>query len=291
MHNEEQQIKEGMPPKRASVVERFSKHRPAIVGATVVFAIALIAILAPWIAPHDPLEQFLGRRLEPPSREFLMGTDTLARCLLTRVIYGTRVSMTVGPVAAGITLTLGVIVGSLSGFYGGRIDMVLQRIVDIVMCIPSLFLIIAVVALFGASMTMTMVVIGLVHWTSPARLVRGEIMKLKEEEYVLAAQSLGARDGKIIFQHILPNIVAPLIVYTTLFVANAILIEAGLSYLGLGTQPPAPSWGNILTAGGQQLHRAWWMTVFPGAAIFLTILSINLMGDGLRDALDPKQHY
>jgi len=160
-----------------------------------------------------------------------------------------------------------------------------------VMCIPSLFLIIAIVALFGANMVMTMIVIGAVHWTSPARLIRGEMMKIREEEYVISAHSLGATDLVIMFRHMLPNIIAPIIVYTTLFIANAILIEAGLSYLGLGTQPPDPSWGNILTLGGQQLHRAWWMTVFPGLAIFVTILSINLLGDGLRDALDPKQHY
>ena len=271
-------------------MQRFVTHRLAVMGAVLLLMVSLVAIFAPWVATHDPLDQDLGSRLLPPSKEHFFGTDTLGRDLFSRVVYGARVSLIVGPIAAAISLTLGLIVGCTSGYFGGRVDLVLQRVVDVVMCIPSFFLILAIVAMFGSSMVMTMVVIGLVHWTSPARLIRGEFLRVRQLEFAEAARALGVSDMKIMWRHLLPNIIAPVIVQTTLFVAAAILIEAGLSYLGLGTQPPQPSWGNILTLGGRVLHRAWWVATFPGAMIFLTIMALNLLGDGLRDALDPRQH-
>ncbi len=271
-------------------MQRFVTHRLAVMGAVLLLMVSLVAIFAPWVATHDPLDQDLGSRLLPPSKEHFFGTDTLGRDLFSRVVYGARVSLIVGPIAAAISLTLGLIVGCTSGYFGGRVDLVLQRVVDVVMCIPSFFLILAIVAMFGSSMVMTMVVIGLVHWTSPARLIRGEFLRVRQLEFAEAARALGVSDMKIMWRHLLPNIIAPVIVQTTLFVAAAILIEAGLSYLGLGTQPPQPSWGNILTLGGRVLHRAWWVATFPGAMIFVTIMALNLLGDGLRDALDPRQH-
>mgnify|MGYP005841591635 CR=1 FL=1 len=266
----------------------FRKNRLAVAGAVVVAAIFAVAVLAPLLAPYDPAAIEVAAKLRAPSAAHPLGTDQLGRDVFSRLLFGSRISLTVGFIAVGISLLIGILVGALAGFYGGLIDNVLMRFVDIMMCFPTFFLILTIVALLGPNIINVMIVIGVTSWMGTARFVRAEFLSLRGRDFVTAATALGARDGRIIFRHMLPNALAPVFVAATLDVATAILVEAGLSFLGFGVQPPAPSWGNILTEGRLYIFDAWWLTIFPGAAILLTVLAFNLFGEGLRDALDPR---
>jgi len=259
----------------------------ALFGLAMVILLGLVAVLGPLITPHDPVVQDVRNSLKPPSSEHLFGTDQFGRDLFSRVIVGSRVSLLVGVVAVGILISIGTTIGALAGYYS-VLDGPLMRLVDIMMSIPAFFLLLAIVAVLGPSLLNTMIVIGLIRWPGTARLVRGEILSLREETFVEAARSVGVPSWRIITHHLLPNILPIIIVQGTLYISNAILIETSLSYLGLGAQPPTPSWGSILFQGRDFMRQAWWNTVFPGLAIFFTVMGFNLLGDGLRDALDPR---
>ncbi|MBW1713681.1 MAG: ABC transporter permease, partial [Deltaproteobacteria bacterium] len=246
------------------------------------------SFLAPFITPHDPNQFHLKRVLEAPSLSHPLGTDELGRDVLARMIYGAQISLKVGFVAVGIATLIGIVLGALAGYYSGWVDSVIMRLVDIMLCFPAFFLILAVIALLEPSIWNIMIVIGLTSWMGVARLVRAEFLGLKKREFVSAARVLGASDKRIIFRHLLPNAMAPVLVSATLGVAGAILTESALSFLGIGVQPPTPSWGNILTAGKDNIEVAWWLSVFPGLAILITVLAYNLLGEGLREALDPR---
>jgi peptide/nickel transport system permease protein len=266
----------------------FKKRRMAVGGLTLILITFLIAGLAFFIAPYDPGKTEVSMKLKAPSFQHLLGTDQLGRDIFSRMLYGSRISLSVGFVAVAISIFIGVLVGALAGYYGRWIDSLLMRFVDTMLCFPSFFLILAVVALLGPSIFNIMVVIGVTSWMGTSRFVRAEFLSLRERDFTQAAMALGVKDSRIIFRHILPNALAPVFVTATLKVASAILIEAGLSFLGFGVQPPAPSWGNILTEGRTYIFDAWWLTVFPGLAILIIVLSFNLLGEGLRDALDPR---
>lgn len=268
--------------------KRFSRNRLSVIGAGTIILLITISILAPLIAPYDPSAIDVHNVLSPPSKEHPIGTDELGRDLLSRIIWGSRVSLKVGFVAVGIAILIGIVIGALAGFYGGLIDAVLMRFVDIMLAFPTFFLILAVISILEQNIFTIMVVIGLTSWMDVARLVRAEFLSLKEKDFVSAARAVGVNDKRLIFKHILPNALSPVFVAATFGVAGAILIESGLSFLGLGVQPPDPSWGNILTAGKDNIEVAWWLSLYPGLAILITVLSYNLVGEGLRDALDPR---
>jgi peptide/nickel transport system permease protein len=267
---------------------RFRRNRFAMAGAVVVAGLFLLSLLAPFITPSDPNTIDAYHVLLPPSTSHWMGTDELGRDVLTRVIYGARISLKVGFVAVGIAITIGTMVGLFAGFYGGWVDSLLMRFVDIMLCFPTFFLILAVIALLEPSIWYIMLIIGITGWMGVARLVRAEVLSIKERDFITAARSIGASNARIIFRHILPNAAAPVFVAATLGVAGAILTESALSFLGIGVQPPTPSWGNILTSGKDYLEFAWWLSLFPGVAILITVLAYNLLGEGIRDALDPR---
>jgi peptide/nickel transport system permease protein len=240
------------------------------------------------LSPFSPTDIDIDNILSPPGGGHVFGTDDLGRDVLARMLYGSRVSLSVGFVAVGIAVLIGITIGSLAGYFGGRTDAVLMRFVDIMLTFPTLFLILAVIAIVGQSIYTIMVVIGVTGWMDVARLVRAEFLTLKERDFVLSARATGATHLRIIFRHILPNALSPVFVAATFGIAGAILVESGLSFLGLGIQPPKPSWGNILNTGKDYIEVAWWLSLFPGLAILLTSLSYNLLGEGLRDALDPR---
>ncbi len=269
-------------------LKRMSKNPLAVTGLVIVITLCIIAIFAPWLAPYDPQAIDTWHILEPPSMAHLLGTDSLGRDCLSRLIYGARISLLVGIVAVGIATFIGTLLGALAGFYGKWVDTLIMRLVDIMLCFPTIFLIMAVIAFLEPSIWNIMVVIGLTSWMGVTRLVRAEFMSLRQRDFVLAAQITGASNARIIFSHILPNAVAPVLVTITLGVGGAILTESALSFLGIGVQPPTPSWGNMLTEGKDNLEIAWWLSVFPGMAILITVLGYNLLGEGLRDALDPR---
>lgn len=243
----------------------------------------------PAVVPYSPNESALGEKLQPPNRRHWMGTDTLGRDVFSRVLHGAKVSLKVGLVATGIALLIGLLLGAIAGFYGGAVDILISRIIEIVMCFPFFFLILAVIAFLPPSIFSIMVVIGITRWTGIARYARGEFMRIKEQDFTSAARALGVSDRKIIFRHILPNSLAPILVSASFGVAGAILIEAALSFLGLGVQPPTPSWGGILASAREFIGVAWWLALFPGLAIFVTVTAYNVLGEGLRDAADPRQ--
>ena len=268
--------------------KRFSKNKLSLIGATAVLILVCVSLLAPFISPYDPTTIDVYNVLSPPSTEHLLGTDELGRDLLSRIIWGSRVSLKVGLVAVGIALCIGTLIGAVAGFYGGKIDAVLMRFVDIMLAFPTFFLILAVIAILEPSIFTIMAVIGITSWMDVARLVRAEFLTLKERDFVDAAKAAGVSNPRLIFKHLLPNALSPVFVAATFGIAGAILVESGLSFLGLGVQPPEPSWGNILTSGKDNIEVAWWLSLYPGLAILITVLSYNLVGEGLRDALDPR---
>lgn len=268
--------------------QRFKKNRLAIFGGVIVFLLFAISIFAPYVAPYNPDAINVKHVLEAPSFSHPFGTDDLGRDILSRVIYGSRISLSVGFVAVGIATVIGVILGALSGYYGGWLDTVIMRFVDIMLAIPTFFLILAVIAFLEPSIWNIMIVIGVTSWMGVARLVRAEFLSLREREFALAARALGASDLRIIFRHILPNAMSPVLVSAVLGIAGAVLVESALSFLGIGVQPPTASWGNILTIGKDNIEIAWWISVFPGIAIFITVLAYNLLGEGIRDSIDPR---
>ncbi len=269
-------------------LRRLAANRLALAGAVVVAALVVVALLAPLIAPYDPYRIDVDAILLPPSARHLFGTDELGRDVFSRMVYGARVSLQVGFVAAGLATAVGVLLGALAGYYGGKVEALIMRFTDMMLCFPTFFLILAVIALLEPGINNIMAVIGLTSWMGVARLVRAEFLTLKEREFVVAARSLGASDLRVIFRHMLPNAMAPVLVALTLGVAGAILTESGLSFLGLGVQPPLASWGNILNQGKANIEIAWWLSLFPGLAILVTVLGYNLLGEGIRDALDPR---
>jgi ABC-type dipeptide/oligopeptide/nickel transport system permease subunit len=256
-------------------------------GGALVIALVLIAVFAPFIAPYEPTDQ-IGKRLQPPSREFILGTDQLGRDVFSRIIFGSRVSLYVGVIAVGLAVLIGVPVGLLAGYLGGKFDNVAMRLVDLMLAFPALVLAIVLAGLLGPSITNAMIAISIVYAPRFTRVARGSVLSVVEEVYVEAARSIGGGRRHIMWRHVLPNIMAPLIVLATLYLSVAILTEAGLSFLGLGTQPPNPSWGIMLSSGRQYMELYPGVTVFPGLAIAITVLAFNLLGDGLRDALDPR---
>lgn len=269
-------------------ISRFLKNKLSVTGAVVLFLLALTAVLAPYLTPYQSDAQDIFNRLAPPSFQHLMGTDDLGRDVLTRVIYSSRISLTIGFVAVGIYITIGTILGLVAGYYRGFTETIIMRLVDIILCFPVFFLLLTVIAFVGPNIYNIMVVIGIVSWTGVTRLVRAETISVRERDYILAARGLGLSDLRILLVHILPNVMAPVLVAATLGVGGAILAESGLSFLGLGVQPPTPSWGNMLIAGKDYIYFAWWLSLFPGMAILITVLAFNLLGEGLRDVLDPR---
>jgi peptide/nickel transport system permease protein len=279
----------------ARVSARARRRTPTAVAAAVVLSlVCLAAVAAPWLAPHDPREQILERRLLPPAWidggtwAFALGADHLGRDILSRLIYGCRVSLLVGVTAVLISGLLGVTLGLVAGYAGGRLDALIMRMVDVQLAFPFILLAIAVVAVLGPGLRNVIIVLGVAGWMVYARVVRGQALALKEKEFVAAARALGAPTSTIIVRHLLPNVLTPAIIVATFAVATTIITEASLSFLGLGVEPTTPTWGSMLSDGRAYIGRAWWLTTFPGLAILLTVLSINVLGDSLRDHLDPR---
>jgi peptide/nickel transport system permease protein len=276
---------------------RFLRHRMAVVGSVIILVIVLLIIFAPFAARYDPFEQDLLNRFQPPSPQHWMGTDDLGRDMWARILYGGRISLSVGLLSMVVAVVVGSLVGLLSGFYGGWVDSILSRITEIFLSIPRLFVLLAM-GMFLRSLNLPYIkagsfapiaiVIGVLSWMSVARLVRGSTLELREREFVVAARMIGATNMRLMFQHILPNVFSPIIVSATLGLAGAIISESGLSYLGFGVQLPTPTWGNMLSNTQNQMMIAPWTVIFPGLMIFIVVIAINYMGDGLRDALDPR---
>ncbi len=269
-------------------LRNLSENRLAMTGLAVILCLIAVALFAPLLSPVDYKAINVDAILLPPSLEHYCGTDELGRDVFSRMVQGARISLYVGVIAAGLATLIGVILGAIAGYYGGWVEAFIMRFTDMMLCFPTFFLILTVIALLEPSIVNIMIVIGVTSWMGTCRLMRAEFLSLKEREYVTAAHSLGAGDMRIIFRHILPNGLAPILVSLTLGVAGAILTESGLSFLGLGVQPPEPSWGNILTQGKASIEIAWWLSLFPGLAILTTVLGYNLLGEGIRDALDPR---
>ncbi|MFL9610024.1 ABC transporter permease [Methylobacillus sp. Pita2] len=260
----------------------------ALAGFIIIVSIFLLALLAPLIAPYEPDAIDVKAILLSPSSSHWMGTDALGRDVFSRMLFGARISLLVGLVAVGIATVIGIILGAIAGYYRGWVDMLIMRAVDVMLSIPTFFLILAVIAFLTPSIWNIMIIIGLTSWMGVTRLVRAEFLSLRNREFVMASETLGASDNRLIFRHLLPNSMTPVIVSSVLGVASAVLIESGLSFLGLGVQAPQASWGNILTDGKEYIQFAWWLSLFPGLAILITVLGYNLFGEGLRDVYDPR---
>ncbi|MFN3550218.1 MAG: ABC transporter permease [Endomicrobiia bacterium] len=265
------------------------KNNSLIAGIIIVGLLIITAFFAKFISPHNPYEQNLAYRLQGPSFKNLFGTDELGRDVFSRMIYASRVSLSVGFISVGIATLIGTILGLISGYYGKFVDDFIMRLVDIMLCFPTFFLIILVIAFLKPSIYNIMIVIGLTSWPGLARYVRAEVLKIKSSEYVLSAKLAGLSSFRILFVHILPNVLVPIVVSFSLGIGSAILTESGLSFLGLGVQPPEPSWGNILSSGKDYIHIAWWLSLFPGVAIFVTVIGFNLLAEGLRILFNPKE--
>ncbi len=270
-------------------LQQLKKNKIAMIGLVIIVSLALIAIFAPFIAPHDPVEQNLEKRLLSPSGEYPMGTDDLGRCLMSRIIYGARVTLQVGVITVGIITVIGVTLGLISGYCGGIVDEIIMRFVDVVLAFPGIILALAIAGALGPGLFNVMLALAMVGWTGLARVVRSSVLSIKEKEFVESARALGCSDLHIMTRHILPNVMAPVIVLATLDMAFIILAAAGMSFLGLGAQPPIPEWGSMLNGGRAFMRTAPHLTTFPGLAIMVTVLAFNFLGDGLRDALDPRQ--
>jgi peptide/nickel transport system permease protein len=288
---------EALAPARSEwwvFMRRLARRRTSLFGLVVVTAVVATALAAALVAPFDPVEQDIGARLKAPltrdagGRVHVLGTDHLGRDILARIVFGARPALLVGFAAVAISGVLGMMAGLLAGYFGGRIDDALMRLADIQLAFPFILLAIAVIGVLGPSLTTIICVIGVSSWVVYARIVRGAALSLREREFVQAAQALGSRDGRILMRHVLPNVFTPWLVVATLDMARVIVIESALSFLGLGVQPPTPTWGGMLADGRVYISTAWWLATFPGLAILITVLGINLFGDGLRDTLDPR---
>ncbi|MBI3957470.1 MAG: ABC transporter permease [Chloroflexi bacterium] len=279
---------------------QFRRHQMAMAASVVLLVLIFGSVFVSILSPYDPERSSMRERREAPSLEHPMGTDTLGRDMLTRLLYGGRVSLSIGLAATALGITIGTVIGALAGYYGGRVDDTLMRLTDLFISLPRLFMLI-IMSLLLRSLDVPLLkangnvggivlILGVLSWTGVARLVRGQFLGLKEKEFVEAARTLGIGNLRIVFRHILPNTATPIIVAATLLVAGTIISESGLSFLGFGVQPPTPTWGNMLNAAQDEMRKGnWWMAVFPGLMIFLTVISINYIGDGLRDALDPRK--
>ena len=277
------------PQSQLTIVWRqLRRNRAAMLGAALISLEILIAVFAPLVAPYDPIEQSIYDALQPPSATHWLGTDEVGRDILSRIIYGTRISLRVGLLAVGIGSAIGVTLGLIAGFYGKMADNLILRLMDIWLAFPGILLALAIIAVLGPSLFNVMIAVGLSAVPTYVRVTRSSVLSVREMEYVLGARAVGCPSRIIIWRHILPNVLPSLIVLTTLGIAGAILAAAALSFIGLGAQPPTPEWGAMLTVGRQFMRQAWWVTAFPGLAIMITVLGINLLGDGLRDALDPR---
>ncbi|MGD6775931.1 MULTISPECIES: oligopeptide ABC transporter permease [Bacillaceae] len=271
-------------------ISKFMKNKLAVIGAVLLFIIITLALFAPLIAQFEPQKQSLLNKLQTPGGEHWLGTDRYGRDVFARILFGARVSLLVGFASVAGSITIGTVIGAVAGYFGGKIDAVLMRIVDVIISIPTIFLLITLVTIFQPGVDKLILIFALTGWTFTARLVRGEFLSLRTREFVLASKTIGTRSHTIIFSHILPNAMGPIIVSATLGVGGVILAESALSYLGLGIQPPTPSWGNMLQDAQNFtiMLKHWWYPLFPGLMILITVLSFNFVGDGLRDALDPK---
>lgn len=284
----------GPVPLKVRIAQVFFADRVAVGALGILVGLVLVGALAPFVAPHDPLEQNLVERLLPPAWDargdptYLLGTDHLGRDILSRVIHGARVSLTLSFIATTVSLLIGVTLGLISGYAGGWIDAMIMRLADTMLALPFYVVGITIVAVLGPSFTNLVIVLALFGWTFYGRVARGEVLSVKQREYILAARIVGASPARIMFRHILPNIASPLIVIWTLAIATTILSESGLSFLGLGVQPPTPSWGTMIADGQQKLSSVPWLAIFPGLALMITVMTVNTVGDALRDALDPK---
>lgn len=271
-----------------NILKRSLSNPLALAGFIIIAIVLLLALFAPIVAPYDPDSIDIKAILLGPSSSHLMGTDGLGRDVWSRMLFGARISLMVGILAVGISTIIGIVLGAISGYFRGWVDVVIMRSVDVMLSIPTFFLILAVIAFLTPSIWNIMIVIGLTSWMGVTRLVRAEFLSLQGREFVLAAKTLGAKDFRLIFIHLLPNSLTPIIVSSVLGIASAVLVESGLSFLGLGVQAPQASWGNILADGRVYIQFAWWLSLFPGIAILITVLGYNLLGEGLRDALDPR---
>lgn len=274
----------------AELWKNLKKNKMALLGLIIITIIVLLAIFADQIANYDQvvIKQNLRMRLKPPSAQHWLGTDEFGRDIFARLVHGARVSLKVGILAVGIAIAIGGFLGAVAGYYGGKLDNIIMRIMDIFLAVPSILLAIAIVSALGPNLLNLMIAVSISSVPRYARIVRASVLSIRDQEFIEAARAIGANDARIICRHIIPNSLAPVIVQGTLGVAGAILSTAGLSFIGLGIQPPAPEWGSMLSGGRQYLRYAWWVTTFPGVSIMITILSLNLLGDGLRDALDPR---
>ena len=267
---------------------RLRKNKMAMTGLFILLFMISISLLTPWIAPYSYDEQNLDLGASPPSVEHWLGTDALGRDQLTRIMYGSRISLMVGFIATSVALTIGVLWGAIAGFAGGRVDAVMMRIVDALYALPFTIFIILLTVIFGSSMLLLFLAIGAVEWLTMARIVRGQVLTIKRQEFVEAAVSMGLSPWRIISRHLIPNVLGPVIVYTTLTIPSVILLESFLSFLGLGIQPPASSWGSLISGGVETMEEYPWLLIFPGLVLTITLFSLNFLGDGLRDALDPR---
>lgn len=269
-------------------ISRLRKNKMAMLSLYFLAALIAIAVLTPWIAPYSYEEQNLELGASSPSAQHWLGTDILGRDQLTRIMYGSRISLTVGFIATAVALTIGVLWGAIAGFIGGRTDALMMRIVDVLYALPFTIFIVLLTVVFGSSMLLLFLAIGAVEWLTMARIVRGQVLTIKKQEFVEAAISMGLSPWRIISRHLIPNVLGPVIVYTTLTIPSVILLESFLSFLGLGIQPPASSWGSLISSGVEVMEEYPWLLFFPGLVLTLTLFSLNFLGDGLRDALDPR---
>jgi peptide/nickel transport system permease protein len=284
------------PIKRAGVSQwriagrRFRRNRLAMAGLAIMVFLYWVTLMAPFLAPYDPNFQgnIVLNRYQPPSMEHFLGTDKFGRDIFTRILYGARISLSIGFISVAISVTLGTLVGAMAGYFRGWTDTAIARLIDMLLSIPRLILLLVIIAMFEPNIFLLVAALGLTGWEGSARIVRGQFLSLREQEFVQAARALGYSDWRIIARHILPNALAPIIVIATLGIGNVILLEAGLSFLGLGVQPPTSSWGSMVNDGRDAMITAWWISTYPGLAIVLTVVAFNLLGDGLRDALDPR---